>query len=419
MIHALFAVAVHLSSCNIAGAAARCGTLDVPESAGSSRTLHLKLIVFPATDHNVSPIFVFSGGPGIKSTDAAEMVAKFFGDERRLHDAVLLDLRGTEGSALCPNAVKAHLREAVEDDLFPPALVADCRKEVEAKADPTHFTSNDFADDVEAARIAVGYDKIDIVSLSYGTRFALTYQVRHPKSVRSIVMYGPLPAENRTPLNFARDAQTVMDRIAPLRDVMKVLAKFPVDVKSGGYTIHMTRGAFAEHLRNKLYAFDDQNKVPDILRQAAAGDWRTIAPDFINYRKLWYDDLGVFLSVTCSGDVRNISPDEIAPSIAGSFEGDYRVARQMLACAAWTPGVIPPLHVSNASAPILIFVGDRDGVTPKRWADLLASQMRPVRTIVLKNAGHGDFGADCASDFEVKFFDAGSYEKLPASCPQK
>lgn len=419
MIHALFAVAFHLSSCTIAGANARCGTLDVPESQGSSRTLHLKLIVFPATVRNVSPIFVFSGGPGIKSTDGAEMVPKFFGDERRLHDTVLLDLRGTEGSALCPNAVKAHLREAVEEDLFPPALVADCRKEVEAKADPAHFTANDFADDVEAARIALGYDKIDIVGLSYGTRLALVFEARYPKSVRSIVMYGPLPPENRTPLNFARDAQKVMDGIAPRAEVMKSFEKLPADVRSGEYTIHMTRGAFAEYLRNKLYAIDDQKKVPEILGQAAAGNWKTIAPDFISYRKRWYDVLGVFLSVTCPGDVRQISSVEIGPATARTFEGDYRVARQIVACAAWTPGVIPMLHVSNVNVPILIFVGDRDAVTPKRWADLLASEILPVRTIVLRNAGHSDFGANCAAQLETQFFDAGSYEKLPDSCAQK
>ena len=102
-----------------------------------------------------------------------------------------------------------------------------------------------------------------------------------------------------------------------------------------------------------------------------------------------------------------------------TFEGDYRVARQMAACAAWTPGVIPMLHVSNVNAPVLIFVGDRDAVTPKRWADLLASEILPVRTIVLKNAGHGDFGSDCASRLEVQFFDSGSYEKLHDSCAQK
>ena len=224
MIHLLFAVALHLSPCTIAGANARCGTFDVPESAGSNRTLHLQLIVFPATERNESPIFPFGGGPGERVTPAAEMVVKEFAAERRLHDVVLLDERGTEGSALCPNAVKKHAREEVEGELFPAALVADCRKEIEQHADPTRYTLDYFADDVEALRNALGYGPINIVGLSYGTRAALTFEARHPSSVRSIVMYGPLPPDNRTPLNYARDAQTVMEKILPFAEVQKALA---------------------------------------------------------------------------------------------------------------------------------------------------------------------------------------------------
>jgi len=385
---------------------------------GSKRTLHLNLVVLPATEHNESPVFPFGGGPGERVTFAGEMVVKELAGERRLHDIVLLDERGTEGSALCPNAVKKHAREAIEDDLFPPALVADCRKEIEQHADPTRYTLDYFADDVEALRTALGYGPINIIGLSYGTRAALTFEARHPSSVRSIVMYGPLPPDNRTPLNFARDAQGVMEKIMPLAEVQKAMARLPADVKSGGYTIHMTRGAFGEYLRTKLYSFEKQKQVPEIVRQDTAGDWKTIAPDFINYRKGWYDDLGVFLSVTCPTDVRQISSLEIGPTTTRTFGGDYRTSRQLAACAAWSPGVVPPLHVSTANIPILIFVGDRDAITPKRWADVLSTEALRVHTIVLPNAGHQDL-SPCAGAIEMQFFDSGSFDKLDASCTQK
>lgn len=418
MIHFLFAVALHLSPCTIAGASARCGTFDVPESADSKRTLHLNVVVLPATERNESPIFPFVGGPGERATPGGEMVVKELAGERRLHDIVLLDERGTEGSVLCPNAVKAHAREAIEADLFPRALVADCRKEVEKHADPTRYTLDYFADDVEALRNALGYGPINIIALSYGTRAALTFEARHPSSVRSIVMYGPLPPDNRTPLNFARDAQSVMDRIMPLGEIQKALAKLPVDVKSGGYTIHMTRGAFTEYLRTKLYTFEKQKQIPEIVRQAAAGDWRTIAPDFIKYRKSWYDDLGVFLSVTCPADVRQVSTLEIGPTTNDTFGGDYRISRQMAACAAWTPGVVEPLKVSPANVPILVFVGDRDAVTPQRWASVLQTEAPRVHTILLPNFGHADF-TPCAGAIETRFFDAGSFDKIDESCVHK
>ena len=189
-------------------------------------------------------------------------------------------------------------------------------------------------------------------------------------------------------------------------------------MKSGGYTIHMTRGAFSEYLRTKLYSFEGQKQVPDIIRQAMAGDWKTIAPDFIKYRKNWYNDFGVFLSVTCPTDVRQISSLEIGPTTSRTFGGDYRTLRQIGACSAWTPGVVAPLHVSTANVPILVFVGDRDPVTPKRWADVLSTEALRVHTIVLPNSGHGDF-SPCAGALETAFIDAGSFDKLDESCAQK
>ena len=419
MIPILFAAALNLAPCTIAGANARCGTFDVPESAGSKRTLHLKLIVLPATERNESPNFLMAGGPGERTTPSAEIAVKYFAAERRLHDIVLLDERGTEGSALCPEAVKKYAKSEIEDDLFPPFLVQDCRKEIEKHNDPAHFTFNDFSDDVEALRQALGYGPINIIGLSYGTRAALTFESRNPKSVRSMVLWGPLPPDNVAPLNFARDAQTVMDKILPRADLQKAFVKLPQDIKSGGYTIHMTRGAFAEFLRSYLYTVDKQQKIPEIVRNATAGNWSAIAPDFIKYRQGWYDDLGVFLSVTCPTDVRNISMLEVGPGTARSFLGDYRVLQQMTACKIWTPGTLEKLHVSTAPVPILIFVGDRDAITPKRWADALSTEVLAVHTVVLQNAGHADFENACAADLETKFLDAGSFDKFPAECAAK
>ena len=118
MIHAFFAVVLNLSPCTIAGAPARCGTFDVPESAGSKRVLHLKLIVLPATERNESATLLMAGGPGERTTPSAEVAVKYFAAERRLHDVVLLDQRGTEGSALCPDAVKKYAAE-VRSGTFP------------------------------------------------------------------------------------------------------------------------------------------------------------------------------------------------------------------------------------------------------------------------------------------------------------
>ena len=160
-------------------AQARCGTFDVLESPQPSRTLALKVIVLPATERNESAIFPFGGGPGIPVTPGAELI---------------------------------------EQDLFPPAFVADCRREIEAYADPS---------------------PINVVALSAGTRAALTLLARHPQSVRSMLLTGAVPPQNRLPTEEWRGS------------------------------------------------------VPAIVKSAANGDWQSIAPAFIKHRRNFYDGVVV------------------------------------------------------------------------------------------------------------------------------
>ena len=63
-------------------------------------------------------------------------------------------------------------------------------------------------DDLEAARRALGYHQIDLVSESAGTRVAMIYAWRYPKSIHRSVMIGVNP-----PGNFLWDAKTTGEQI--------------------------------------------------------------------------------------------------------------------------------------------------------------------------------------------------------------
>ena len=416
---------LHLEPCTVAGAKARCGTFDVRESALSRRTLSLKVIVLPATMHNESPVFVFNGGPGQPTTAGADIEVTIFERERRLHDVVLVDQRGTGESAplACPSAMKRHGRELVEGDLFPDAFITDCRKEIEEHANPAHYTIPYFLEDVERLRSALGYKRINIVALSYGTRSALMFLERYSTSVRSILLIGPLPPESVTPVSFVRHGQAALDRLIAdakatfpnfARDINSI-GPWPVTIDSGGYHITMTRGAFAEFIRSSMMNVAGQSRVPLMIHRAAEGDWLSIAPLFIRYRKGWYDDIGPFLSITCPTDVRWIDADEIPAATAGTFFGDYRVRRQVAACNLWTGGRAARPSASTSSVPILITTGEVDPVTPPHAAESVARALGHARTIVFANSGHVEANR-CAIDLEVAFFDAGSFEHLDDSC---
>jgi pimeloyl-ACP methyl ester carboxylesterase len=417
---------LHLSPCTVAGAQARCGTFDVRESWQSRRVLALKVIVLPALVHNESPVFIFSGGPGEPVVSGAEFEVKEFAAERRLHDVVLVDARGTGESAplVCPEAMKRHRHALVEDDLFPFPFIADCRSEIEAHADPAVYTFPYFVDDIEALRSALGYSKINIVGLSYGTRAALTFLERHPQSLRSILLVGPLPPENIMPLNTSRDAQAVIDRLiadstasfpnlsSELQRVFSDLEGKPVEIKTGDYHLRINRGMFAEFLRSNLYAVDRQKFIPLMIHLAAQSDWAAIAPRFVRYRESWYDAIGPFMSITCPTDVRWIDPNDIPAATAGTLLGDYRVRRQMAACEQWTPGMTARTRIPrDSSVPILVITGELDPVTPPRWTAAIPK----AHTIVLANSGHVD-DMTCGVPLEVAFFDAGTFDYLDDSC---
>lgn len=432
---ASLAASLHLAPCTIAGTAARCGTFDVRESPSSSRKLPLKVIVFAAREHNDSAVFPFSGGPGMSTTPGAEDEVKIFGAELRRHDVVLVDQRGTGGSAplKCPTAQEKHARELIEGDLFPLPFVSDCRREMEKHSDLTAYGMAQFTDDVDALRRALGYGAINIVGISYGTRSALTFLQRHPKSVRTLLLEGPLPPENPMPLNAGRDAQSALDRIiadckteaaceAAFPDVAGDLARTlaaldanPARFDTGEYHVTMTKGAFGEFLRSQMYAAERQRLIPLMIHLAAASDWSWIARYWMRYRDGWYDDIGLFLSVSCPADVRRIDPATIPAATANTFLGDYRVRRQIAACQAWTPGLATRVMIPALDVPVLIITGDRDPVTPARWAELLQSHLPRARTIVFANNGHVE-PSDCAVALEVAFFDAGSFNHLDDSC---
>jgi hypothetical protein len=90
------------------------------------------------------------------------------------------------------------------------------------KLDPCHYSTEkgsyvaDLAgyglaqrvDDLEAARRALGYGRIDLPSESAGTRTAMIYSWRYPKSIHRSVMIGVNP-----PGHFLWDAKTTDEQI--------------------------------------------------------------------------------------------------------------------------------------------------------------------------------------------------------------
>src|SRR6202050_3888701 len=206
-----------LKSCNYTTengtSAADCGTLVVPENRHdpNSRLIALPVIVIRAhSAHPGAPIFRLNGGPGVTNMefpDASRFTAN--------HDVVLVGYRGVDGSTRldCPEVSSAM--EASGDLLSEQSFRAvaaayrSCADRLRSDGvDLAGYSIPEEVDDLEAARRALGYHQIDLVSKSAGTRVAMIYAWRYPKSIHRSVMIGVNP-----PGNFLWNPQTTGEQI--------------------------------------------------------------------------------------------------------------------------------------------------------------------------------------------------------------
>ena len=156
------------------------------------------------------PVFRLQGGPGI--TNMEFPAASRFTDT---HDVVLVGYRGVDGSSRldCPEVSSS--REHSRDLLGERSLRADasayrsCADRLRGEGvDLAGYSIPERVDDLELARRAFGYHRIDLVSESAGTRTAMIYAWRYPKSIHRSVMIGVNP-----PGNFLWDAKTTGEQI--------------------------------------------------------------------------------------------------------------------------------------------------------------------------------------------------------------
>jgi pimeloyl-ACP methyl ester carboxylesterase len=192
---------------------ADCGTLVVRENRHNARSRLIALPVKRIRARSANPgvpIFRLEGGPGLTNMDFKN--ASRFADK---HDVVLVGYRGVDGSTKldCPEVISAreHARDLLGEKshrAVAAGFKACAHRLQDAGVDLGGYTLPSRVDDLDTARRALGYERIDLISESAGTRTAMIYAWRYPRRIHRSVMIGVNP-----PGAYLWDAKTTGEQI--------------------------------------------------------------------------------------------------------------------------------------------------------------------------------------------------------------
>jgi pimeloyl-ACP methyl ester carboxylesterase len=415
--------------------AALCGVLTVPEdwNRPGGRELTLRVVVLPATGARaLPPLYHFEGGPGLPASIAAEFYATFGAAYRRYRDVVMLDQRGTGGSAPlnCPVFVTHPLLPVLDT----PAVAA-CRVRLGEGADLARYGTAEAVRDVEHLRGALGHEQVDLIGLSYGTRVAQEYARAQPQRVRAMALLAPLSPADKVPVTFGPNAAAVLaglvqrcrqDRAcsAAIPDLARDLALLRGRFAGGpvaatlpdGKPAQLTQGPFWEAVRAQLTTTTTQRRLPWLLHEAAQGRYEPLLAAMVPREEL--GATGALLSVSCAEDSLHLTEAEIAAS-ADTVFARYRVDQQLAACRAWGVPPGPRPAFATGDWPVLLMSGAMDHVTPPAGAQAIARHLKNARVITVPELGHFPDGLahmECYDEIVNRFFETGDAANLDRSC---
>lgn len=444
---------IELSDCRInagpgtPGIAARCGHLTRPldPAAPDSEPIELRVAVVPALSLEPAPdAFVpIAGGPGGSSIKFYAAWASAFERVRMDRDILLVDQRGTGGSAPMSCDVDEDIVEGAYTREATLRATRDCLASL--PYDPRYFTTSVAVTDLEALRVALGYETLDLYGSSYGTRVAQHFARRYPDSTRAVIIDGVTPPQVPLGPEIATESQRALDSVfercskdpdcsasfpdirGDFQRVSELLAAGPLEIDipdpltGAPEIVRFGQPHLAAAIRLLLYDARSIALIPLFVHEAANGNLVPLAAGFQLTTRTLSDALsiGMHNAVICTEDmpfVDQASVDQAA--IDASYLGPEQLDALTTICSIWPRGVLDddlrePLSTHK---PVLLLSGDADPITPPRYAELAASALSNAWLLTGRNQGHGLGPVGCTPRIIGSFIDAAKLDDGVADC---
>jgi pimeloyl-ACP methyl ester carboxylesterase len=416
------------------GAIVDCGYLTVAEDRlvgvsqsfleESTRLIRLAVVVYRSHSDQPSaePLLYLHGGPGGAALSSSPgYYARFISPLLEDRDLIMFDQRGAGLSKPlldCPeytNMLRRELREGytigdVRDDRYTNALLI-CRDRLRRLGvNLAAYTSIANAADVYDLVTTLGYDRVDLYGVSYGTRLALTVMREHPEIVRSVVLDSAVPVEINLYAEQAYKADYAFGKLfdgcaadpvcssaypdleAIYDEVVDRLNAEPVEVwgvtMRDGRTFNATVNGvdFTTLLFFALYSSELVELAPAMIYTISAGNTRLLTAFMGSPLSAEAGiSTGVFVSINCHEEVFTTTPEKIEAAHAqypkmedfarAAFFQNVRTHFEF--CRMWGAASFDPIDVEPvvSELPALILAGEYDPATPPDFGRQVAANL--------------------------------------------
>jgi pimeloyl-ACP methyl ester carboxylesterase len=401
-----------------AGTSPGCGYLTVPENRsrpnGQTIRLHVGIFRNHAGLRMPEAVVHLAGGPGSSSLASAGYLFSYgMGAVLEHEDLILFDQRGTgysqprldcpEREELAPVLLEGNLPVDGNEQLTLDAFRG-CRDRLLSQGiDLSAYNSAASAADLNDLRIALGYEKLDLYAVSYGTRLALTLMRDHPDAARSTVLDSTYPLAVNLYTALAANAQRAFDVFfancaadpacnTPYPDLQNVFYQLvdrlnasPVEVpiREGGMerAVRLDGGLLVDVLFTGLYNPSVTASMPRMIYEIRSEQYETLR----NRLRLYFERssaLGMQMSVQCNEelpfDTMNTAyaaAQGVRPEIAGYYLPSIEPLFE--ACKDWSGGSPDPREnlPVRSDIPALVLAGQGDPITPPEWGRRVASEL--------------------------------------------
>jgi pimeloyl-ACP methyl ester carboxylesterase len=414
----------------------QCAKVSVPidRSGAVPGSIPLNVVRIPAKKPSGKAVFAFAGGPGQGATPFATDFAFQLARAQRTHDILVFDQRGTGESSPIDCTDVDRVRDIREAG----AQIRACAQKLGATA--PFYTTQDTVADIESIRAEVGYEKISLFGVSYGTKVQLAYAAAFPQRVERMVLDSVVQLEGPDPLlrdsfravprvlrelcrsGFCRNVTS--DPVADMAAAVGRMANGPlagsvydengkrerITIDSSQLFTLLLIGDFEPRLRTT---------IPAAVRSAAQGDLAPIMrlvkliepPTNPQAPELTEFSTGLWLATVCAELPFPWDPDApeserraqaiarsagLDPAEFNPFSTVTALGWDMIEmCENWPVQRRPaPGDLSKVTAPVMLVNGRTDLRTPLENAQRMAALLPSATVVPIAEIGHSVLGSD-------------------------